>query len=107
MSVLADTEYYNLIDYIDHFCKVEIGADAILTVLDSMDLNELSTELSEDLDKSKGQKALKLSKRLKVVEGFRRANINPNRMVLDVLPVIPRIFDQWYNLMVADLQLQI
>lgn len=89
LSVLADTEYYNLIDYIDHFCKVEIGADAILTVLDSMDLNELSTELSEELDKSKGQKALKLSKRLKVVEGFRRANINPNRMVLDVLPVIP------------------
>ncbi len=89
LTVLADTEYYNLMEYLDAFCKVEIGADAIQTVLASMDLNELSEALSSELEKSKGQKALKISKRLKVVEGFRRANISPTRMVLDILPVIP------------------
>jgi DNA-directed RNA polymerase subunit beta' len=88
-TVLADTEYYNLMDYLDMFCTIEIGAEAIKNVLDSVDLNKLSLELSADLEKSKGQKALKISKRLKVVEGFRRASINPSRMVLDVLPVIP------------------
>jgi DNA-directed RNA polymerase subunit beta' len=69
-TVLADTEYYNLMDYLDMFCTIEIGADAIKNVLDSVDLNKLSLELSAELEKSKGQKALKISKRLKVVEGF-------------------------------------
>ncbi len=88
-SVMSDVEYINLSDYIDMFCRVAIGADAVKEILEGLDLNELSEQLRSDLERHKGQKALKTSKRLKVVEGFRKANIEPSRMVLNAVPVIP------------------
>ncbi|MFA6981586.1 MAG: DNA-directed RNA polymerase subunit beta' [Patescibacteria group bacterium] len=88
-SVISDNEYLNMADYIDIFAKLEIGAEAIKGILSRLDLNGLSVQLREGLDSAKGQKAQKLSKRLKVVEQFRRAGISPDRMILDVLPVIP------------------
>lgn len=88
-SVMSDVEYINLSDYIDMFCRVAIGADAVKEILEGLDLNELSEQLRSDLERHKGQKALKTSKRLKVVEGFRKANIEPARMVLNAIPVIP------------------
>jgi DNA-directed RNA polymerase subunit beta' len=88
-TILSDNEYVNLSVYIDAFCKVEIGAEAIKGILDTLDLNHLSTELRETLEHSKGQKAAKVAKRLRVVEQFRKAEINPARMVLEAIPVIP------------------
>jgi len=88
-SVLSDNEYVNLADYIDEFCKVDIGAEALEKILQNLDLNELAAGLKEITQNSKGQKAQKASKRLKAVEGFRRAGIETSRMILNVLPVIP------------------
>ncbi len=88
-SIMSDTEYYNLSEYVDMFAEVAIGADAIKVILEGLDLAELSMQLREDMERSKGQKVKKVAKRLKVVEGFRKANIEPSRMVLEVLPVIP------------------
>ncbi len=88
-SVLSENEYLNLFNYVNLFCKLEIGAQAIQGLLESMDLNALSQELTEELTSAKGQKAIKIAKRLKVVEQFRRAGIPPSNMILSVLPVIP------------------
>ncbi len=88
-SVLSDVEYLNLTDYVDMFAKVNIGAEAIQGILEAMDLNKLSAELKEDLERAKGQKAVKITKRLKIAEGFRRAELTPDRMIMDVIPVIP------------------
>jgi DNA-directed RNA polymerase subunit beta' len=88
-TILSDNEYVNLSEYIDVFAKVEIGAEALMGILENMDLNALASELREGLESAKGQKASKLAKRLKVVEQFRRASIEPSRMILGVIPVIP------------------
>lgn len=88
-SILSDVEYMAISDYVDMFCTVLIGAEAIKQILEGLNLSELAAQLKEELSKYKGQRALKVSKRLKVVEGFRRASIEPSRMVLTVLPVIP------------------
>lgn len=88
-TVLSENEYLSLYNYLNKFCKLEIGAQAIEGILDSMDLNQLSVQLREELEESKGQKALKLAKRLKVVEQFRRADIPPSNMIIDAIPVIP------------------
>jgi len=88
-TVLPDVEYLDMARYIDHFCKVGIGAEAVKKILFEIDLNELSAGLREELENAKGQKAVKLGKRLKVVEGFRRASLTPDRMIMDVIPVIP------------------
>ena len=88
-TILSDNEYLNLEEFLIEFTKVEIGANAIMGILDRLDLTALSAYLRKELDDSRGQKALKISKRLKVVEGFRRASIEPSRMVMSVIPVIP------------------
>lgn len=88
-SVISENEYISLINYLDKFCRLEIGAEALQGILKRMDLNEVSETLRKDLDNAKGQKAQKLAKRLRVVEQFRRANISPDRMIMDVVPVIP------------------
>ncbi len=88
-SVISDSEYLALADYLDKFCTLEIGAEALKNIMTDMDLNALSSQLREDLERAKGQKAAKLSKRLKVVEQFRRSGVAPARMIMDVIPVIP------------------
>jgi DNA-directed RNA polymerase subunit beta' len=88
-SVISENEYTALISYLDLFCKLEIGAEALKTILSKMDLNNLSEQLRVELENSKGQKAQKISKRLRIIEQFRRAGVSPDRMILVVIPVIP------------------
>ena len=88
-SVISENEYITLISYLDKFCKLDIGAEALKLILDRMDLNSLSESLREQMEKAKGQRAQKIAKRLSVVEQFRRSGVAPGRMVMEVVPVIP------------------
>ncbi|MBW6442126.1 DNA-directed RNA polymerase subunit beta', partial [Patescibacteria group bacterium] len=88
-SVISENEYITLISYLEKFCKLEIGADALKIILDRLDLNILSEQLREQMEKAKGQKAQKIAKRLVVVEQFRRSGVAPGRMIMEVVPVIP------------------
>lgn len=88
-SVIEDSDYLNLYDYINKFCKVGIGAEALKEILQSLDMNSLAAELKDQMSRAKGQRFVRISKRLRVVEGFRRAKLEPARMILDVVPVIP------------------
>ncbi|MDP2720613.1 MAG: DNA-directed RNA polymerase subunit beta', partial [bacterium] len=90
LSVIAEDEYHKLASYgVASFMKVGMGAGAILEVLKKIDLNKLSGQLREDVKNSTGQKQLKATKRLRVTEGFKQAELKPEWMILDVLPVIP------------------
>ncbi|EKD95131.1 MAG: hypothetical protein ACD_25C00057G0001, partial [uncultured bacterium] len=88
-SVISENEYIQLVNYLEVFAQLEIGAEALQNILKSMDLNDLSEKLRSDLTTSKGQKAQRINKRLKVVEQFRKANISPDRMIMEIIPVIP------------------
>ncbi len=88
-SVISENEYIQLVNYLDVFANLEIGAEALQNILRGMDLNDLSGKLREELDSSKGQKAQRLAKRLKVIEQFRKAGITPDRMIMEIVPVIP------------------
>src|SRR5579862_2906480 len=67
-----------------------MGAEAIKELLKRIDTDTLSTELREKMkNESSLQKRLKYTKRLKVVEAFRRSGNKPAWMILDVIPVIP------------------
>ena len=90
LSVIAEDEYQKLASYsAADFMKVGMGAAAILEVLKEIDLNRLSGTLREDVQSSSGQKQMKATKRLRVVEGFRQSDIKPESMVLNILPIIP------------------
>ena len=70
--------------------KAEMGAEAIRKMLHKLDLDKLMLELEEQMENTRSkQNRKKISKRMKVVDGFRSSNGKPEWMVLDVLPVIP------------------
>jgi len=89
-SFLTEEEIFKLKEYkAAGFFKVGMGADALLSILKEIDLEKLSSELRGELEKSSGAKHVKLTKRLRVIEGLKRADLRPEGMILTVLPVIP------------------
>ncbi len=67
-----------------------MGAEAIKELLKRVEIVELSIELRERMKTETSlQKKLKYSKRLKIVEAFRKSDNLPQWMILDVIPVIP------------------
>ena len=88
-TVMADTEYTNLVDYLNEFAEVETGAEALEKILKQLDLGKISADLKKDAAQAKGQKLKKAAKQLKIVEGLRTANIKPEWMILRHIPVIP------------------
>jgi len=67
-----------------------IGAEAVRTMLESLDLEGERTALLEELAVTKSElKPKKIIKRLKVVESFLESGNRPEWMILEVIPVIP------------------
>src|SRR5574341_1154012 len=70
--------------------KVGMGAEAIRELLRDLNLDELARELRLSMvTETSLQKRIKYSKRLKVVESFRKSGNKPEWMILEVVPVIP------------------
>jgi len=90
MDVLEEDDYLSFreLDIAD-LVEVGMGAEVILEVLTSLDLNKLIAELNKKLAATKGDAKTKLLKRIRAVEAFVKAKIEPKWMTLTVLPVIP------------------
>jgi len=70
--------------------KAEMGAEAIREILRRVDLDKLAGELQLKIEIANSSAVKKkLTKRLKVVEAFRKSGNKPEWMILDVIPVIP------------------
>ena len=67
----------------------KMGAEAIRTLLQEVDLEKLSAKLKKEIEKASEQKKVKLIKRLDTVESFRLSGNKPEWMVMNVIPVIP------------------
>ena len=89
LSLLTEGQYQELKQDFGDFFEVGMGAEAILDVLKSIDLEKLRHELVDEVRSSSGQRRKKASKRLRVVEAFWRSGNKPEWMVLTVLPVLP------------------
>ena len=89
-KIISEAEYYEAVEKYGENFEAEMGAAAIRKCLDRLDLDELMDELSEQIENTKSkQLRKKITKRMKIVEGFRTSKSNPSWMILDVLPVIP------------------
>ena len=81
---LAKTEEYG-----DDF-RALMGAEAVRELLRTIDIDrEVETLRGELKATSSEAKIKKISKRLKVLEGFQKSGIKPDWMVMEVLPVLP------------------
>ena len=88
-QVLTEKEYRDMREKYEDDFKAGMGAEAVKTLLDQIDLEKLSVQLREELKTASAQKKLRIVKRLEVVEAFRESGNKPGWMIMDVLPVIP------------------
>ena len=88
-QILSEREYRDMREKYEDDFAAGMGAEAIKTLLQQIDCEELSVKLREELATAGGQKKAKLVKRLEVVEAFRQSGNKPEWMIIDVLPVIP------------------
>ena len=88
-AVITEVDYRNMPEEYEDLITVKMGAEAIKQLLDEIDLDLLINTLKEEYETAKGQKAKKISKRLKTLEGMQAAGIKPNDLILTVIPVIP------------------
>jgi len=88
-QVLNEKEFREAYDkYGDRF-RVGMGAEAIMELLEAIDLEKESKDLKRGLKESTGQKRARIIKRLEVVEAFRESGNKPEWMIMTVVPVIP------------------
>jgi DNA-directed RNA polymerase subunit beta' len=89
MELLTEEEYLEAKERYGMAFTAGIGAEAIRTLLEGIDLDALSAQLRAQMIE-KGPKADKrLLKRIEIVENFRDSGNRPEWMILEVIPVIP------------------
>ena len=88
-GVITEVDYRNLPEEYEDLITVGMGAAAIKTMLDEINLDSLIAELHEEATDARGQKEKKIQKRLKTLEGMQAAGIKPEDLILTVVPVIP------------------
>ncbi len=89
-QLLNEKEYREAVDkYGEESFLAGMGAESVKRLLEEIELEQLATELKEDLKSSTGQKKVRIIRRLEVVESFRKSSNRPEWMIIDVIPVIP------------------
>ena len=89
-QLLTEEEYTEYQDKFPNSFRAGMGADAIRELLEQIDLDQEIETLRSELEATASkQKSRKLSKRLKLVMGFKKSGNLPHWMILTVIPVIP------------------
>ena len=90
LQLLSDEKYREAREIYGTKFEAGIGAEAVKELLRNLDLDAVYKELKADI-RSTGSvaKRQKLSKRLKIVDAFRRSGVDPAWMIMDVIPVLP------------------
>ncbi|MBK1826336.1 DNA-directed RNA polymerase subunit beta' [Haloferula rosea] len=90
-QLLTETELRDAEDtYGEESFRASMGAEALQDLLSQVNLAELQVQLEEELEATRSkQNKKKLSKRLKITQGFAQSKSRPEWMIMTVLPVIP------------------
>lgn len=88
-QILSEGEYREYRDKFGAGFQAGMGAEAIKTLLQEIDLDQLSADLRQEVKDVSGQRKVRAIRRLEVVEAFRKSGNRPEWIILDVIPVIP------------------
>nr|WP_317383151.1 DNA-directed RNA polymerase subunit beta' [Anaerobiospirillum succiniciproducens] len=89
-QLLTEEEYMNALELFGDDFSAKMGAEAILEILQHMDLEAEINSLRESLDTTSSESnRKKYAKRLKLMESFVHSGNKPEWMILTVLPVLP------------------
>jgi DNA-directed RNA polymerase subunit beta' len=90
-QLLTEARYRELTENFGHVFKAGMGAEAVRELLVEIDMDVLADELRREirLSSGSGQRRKKATKRLRVVEAFRKSGNRPEWMIMVTLPVLP------------------
>ncbi len=88
-QILSEVEYFNLSSRFGQVFTAGIGAEAIRKILEKMDIPEMVEILKKELSEDESADQKKLLQRLKVYQGFQKANLRLEWMLPTAIPVIP------------------
>jgi len=89
-QLLTDEQYLDTMEEWGDEFNAKMGAEAIRELLKDINLKEQAVQLREEVGATRSVTKLKrLSKRLKLVEGFIESGNRPEFMIMTVLPVLP------------------
>ncbi len=90
MDLIQENRYRELRDaFGPNVFRAGMGAEAVRELIAGINLDKLGADLRHEISSTVGQRRKKATKRLKVVEAFRKSNTSPEWMILTVLPVLP------------------
>ena len=89
MQLLTEDEYIEARERYGETFTADMGAEAIKTLLDNIDLDSLAAELRAKMIEKGSKSDKRLLKRIEIVENFRSSGNKASWMILDVIPVIP------------------
>jgi DNA-directed RNA polymerase subunit beta' len=88
-DTLSEMEFRDFQDMAGRMFRAGMGAEAIRDLLRNISLDELGAQLRLETHSTSGQKRKKATKRLRVVESFRKSGNRPEWMIMTTLPVLP------------------
>ena len=88
-TLLPEQKLREISDRYPDMLETGMGAEAVMKILSRLDLAALAAKLRGEIQNFSGQRRKKATKRLRVVEAFRKSGTKPDWMVLGILPVLP------------------
>jgi DNA-directed RNA polymerase subunit beta' len=89
MQLLTEEEYIEAQERYGGGFSAGMGAEAIRTLLENINLDQIAAELRVKMIEKAAKSDKRLLKRIEIVENFRNSDNKPEWMILDVIPVIP------------------
>ena len=89
LMLLTEARYRELHDKYGDIFHAGMGAEAILDILRTIDLEQVSHDLDKEVHNTSGQRRKKAVKRIRVIEALRRSGNKPEWMIMTALPVLP------------------
>ena len=89
LMLMTESRHRELSDKYGDVFQAGIGAEAIMELLRSIDIDEEIVRLKGEVRSTSGQKRKKAGKRMEALEAFQRSGNKPEWMVMTALPVLP------------------
>ncbi len=89
LQIISEVEYFNLSTKYAQVFSAGIGAEAVRTILEKMDVDKEVAKLKKSLANNEPQDRKKNFKRLKMMQEILAANMKMEWMLPTVIPVIP------------------
>jgi DNA-directed RNA polymerase subunit beta' len=88
-DIISEEEQRTLSVLKTKFADLDMGGSAVQKLLNELDLDKLKRQLEMSYNIAKGAQRLQVERRIKLIEGFMKNTIDPQWIVMKVVPVLP------------------